>query len=623
MSSRARLVGAIVAVVVLAFGATRIFAASASPAYRTVPVRRANVNDVVSITGAVRAATETHVSFKISGRVASKLVSVGDKVTAGQPLARLEGSDLEIAVAQAKAGLSGAQAKYDLVVAGAAPQDVAIAQQSVDNAERTLAATKSATAAQLASAQISFTKLRTAYASSQTGFQVLGDGVVSDVGTFTSSFGGSRAALAQALVDFTSMSTADITAAKAAIGQADAALGNAQSDGQQISNALDQWRSARDGVIAAWLQFDDAVARGVDTSGAATQYQSALLAYTNATTQLSAALAAASAQVTAAATSAAAAQGALNSSTSRIDASLDKVRADLLGFQSAATGSGQLAATLAGKLAQMTAYASVIADAVGGTYLSAQQALVGAQQSGDSAVVGAQNAYDSAAAMLAKTGAPARSFDVAAAYAGVLSAQAALDKATSDLASAALVAPTAGVVAQISAQPGELVAAGAPLVDLLDTSSVTLHGNVGETDVAELQVGQTATVTIDAVRSASPVTGHVTTLDPVATIQQGVPVYGIDVTIDHPDPRIRAGMSGTVSISVANVTGALVVPTYAVRSSNGARTVAILRDGKVVEVPVQLGVSDDSVTQVTGVAEGDAVLVPLLTGATIRSTATR
>ncbi|MBU6422650.1 MAG: efflux RND transporter periplasmic adaptor subunit [Chloroflexi bacterium] len=623
MSSRARFAAAVVGVVAIAFAATRVFAAAAPPTYHTVPVRRANVNDVVTITGAVRAATVTHVSFKIPGRIASRLVSVGDTVAAGQALARLDTGDLEIGLAQAKAGLGGAKAKYDLVVAGAAPEDVAIAKQSVDNAQRTLDATKSATAAQLASAQIAFTTLRTAYASSQTGFQVLGDGVPSDVTGVTSSFGDGRAALAQALIDFTSMSTVDITTAKAAIGQADAALANAQNDVQQISSALDQWRSARDGVIAAWLQFDGAVGRGADTSGAATQYQSAVLAYTNATTQLSATLTLASAEVTAAETSVTVAQGALNSSTSRNDASLDEVRADLLGFQGTATGSGQLGATVAGKLAQMATYAGVIADAVGGTYLSTQQAVASARQTGESAVVGAQNAYDAAAAVLAKAGAPARSFDVAAAYAGVLAAQAALDKATSDLANATLTAPSAGVVASFDAQPGELVAAGAPLIDLYDTSTVTLHGSVGETDVAKLRLGQTATVAIDALSGGAPLSGRVTTLDPVATVQQGVPVYGVDVTIDHPDAGIRAGMSGTVSIAVASVKGALVVPTYAIRNENGVRTVAILRDGKVADVPVLLGISDDDVTQVAGVAEGDRVLVPLLTGSEVVPTPAR
>ncbi len=623
MSSRG-MAAALVVLAVAVFGVSRVLAASAPPSYRTVPVRRADVSATVSITGAVQPATETRLSFKIPGRIAATLVSVGDRVSAGQPLARLESGDLEIAAAQANAGLSAAQAKYDLVTAGAAPEDIAVARQTVDNARRTLDATRQETATDVASAQLSFSKLKSAYASAQTGFQLLGDAVPTDVGSLTSSFGAARSILATALVDFTTMSTADITTAKAALGQADAAMSNAQNTTPQITNALAQWTSARDAVVAAWRQFDDAVARGTDTSGAVTQYQSAQLAYANATTQLQSTVTAAVSQVVAAQTSVAVAQGALNSSTSGIDAGLDQVRSDLGGFQSTASAEGQLAAAIAAKLAQMTGNAAVVGDATGGSYLAAEQAVASAQDRGASAVTGAQNAYDSAAAVLAKAGAPARSFDVAAAYAGVLSAQAAIDKAASDLANTTLTAPAAAVVASLNGQVGELVGtagAASPVVVLYDTSTVTLHGTVGETDVAKLRLGQSATVSIDAI--GTRMTGRVTTIDPAATIQQGVPVYALDVTIDRPDPGIRVGMAGTVSIVVASIKGVLVVPTYAIRDEDGTRTVAVLRGATVVDVPVQLGIADDDVTQATGVAEGDAVLVPLLTGTTIRSTPAR
>ncbi len=53
------------------------------PGYRTVPVRRGDVTQTVSITGAVDPATDTRVTFKIPGRLAETLVSVGQTVTAG------------------------------------------------------------------------------------------------------------------------------------------------------------------------------------------------------------------------------------------------------------------------------------------------------------------------------------------------------------------------------------------------------------------------------------------------------------------------------------------------------------------------------------------------------------
>lgn len=620
MSTRRRpLVAVAAAAAILVFGATRVLAGPSEPSYHTVAVRHADVTDAVRITGAVSAATQTRVNFKIPGRLASTLVSVGQQVTAGQPLARLETGDMELALAQAKATVASAQSKYEQVVAGASPQDIAVARQAVDNAERSLDETRRTTATDQATAQQSFTSLKAAYAAAQSGYQLLGTAVPTDVGTFTSGLDAGRFALASALVHFTTMSTSDITVAKGAIGQADAALANAQSATSQLTGALSDWQSARDGLIAAWLQFDGTIQRGTDTSGAVTQYQSAQLAYTNASAHLQSALDAEAAQVALAQQSAAVAQAALQSSTSRTNADLDQPRADLVGFQSAMTSESQLDPIIKGKLGQMTSDVAVIAGAIGGGYVSAQQAVATTQERSANAVLGAQNSYDAAKATLDRTAAPARSFDIAGAYAAVLAAQTAVDKATSDLGNADLLAPSAGVVTSINAQPGEFVVGGSaanPFIVLSDTATVTLHGNVDEADIARLKLGQAAGVVIDALGPSS-LAGRVTTLDPVATIQQGVPVYGIDVIIDSLDPRIRAGMAGSMRIVVDEKRDALVVPSYSIRQKGDVSFVQALHEGKVVDVTVRPGISDGVVTEVSGgVAEGDAVLVPVVGGLT-------
>ncbi len=593
----------------------RSVAAPVAPAYRTVTIQRGDIAQTVRITGTVDPATDTRVAFKIPGRLAETLVSVGQSVSAGQTLARLDASDLQLALAQAKGGLAAAQAKYDLTVAGARPEDVAAAQQAVDSAKSQLAATRASTAADLASAQQSLAALRTAYASAQNGFQLLGTGIPTDTGTLSSGIGGARATTAQAFVDFTTMSTADITTAKTTLGQADAALGNAQNVAQgQLADALVQWTSARDAVISAWLQFDGAVQRGTDTSGASTAYQSAQLAYATATSRLGSALATVSADIVTAQASTTLAQNALGSSTSRTDASLDAVRADIAGLQTTLAGETQIASTLTSKLDQMTTSLAVVTDAVGGGYVSAQQAVASAQAKIVSAVQSAQSVYDSALSALTRTSAPARSYDIAAAQAGVLTQQAVVDKAASDLASTTLAAPVAGVVAQINGEPGEQLAGGssaAPFIVLSNTSTITLDGNAAEGDVSALRLGQAATVTIDAIGRGTRFDGAVTRIDPVATIQQGVPVYGVEVTIDGANRELRAGMVGTASVVIASKKDVLLVPTSAIRDLPGGRGVQVLRDGRPTAAPATFGIAGDTMTEVTGgLQAGDLVVVP-------------
>lgn len=606
---------AVLVIVAGAVIAARASSTPAAPPIRTAPATKGTVTQVVQVSGSVNPATQTRLNFKTSGRLAQVLVAVGQQVTAGQPLASLDTTDLQIAVSQAQASLAQAQANYQKATAGATPEDIAVAKQAVDSAQSSLDAAKRSASNNLTTSQQSLTSLKSAYSSAQNGFQLYAGALPTDVGTFSSTIDNARFILATALADLNIKSSSDITAAKSSVGQADSALVNAQTvAGNQLATSLTEWTSARDGLISAWQQFDGAVARETDTSGAVTAFQSAQLTYTTATGHLQTALSSASGSITSAQTAVAAAQAALNSSTSAVDPDLTKARADLSGEQNALASDAQLATTINNKLTQVGTNLTTISADVGGSYVAAQQAVTTAQTQNTNSLQTAQSSLASAVASLNKTAAPPQSYDIAAAYASVLAQQAALDKANNDLTSATLTAPTAGTVAAISSQPGEFVPGGSstnPLITLSDTSTVELYGTVGESDVAKLKLGQVATVTVDAIGSGAKLTGRVTSLDPVATIQQGVPVYGVDVTIDVPDPAIRAGMTGTANVIVASRQDVITVPNLAIRSQNGRRYLQVLRNGKAEDVDVTFGLSNDTVTEVTsGLQAGDQVVLP-------------
>ncbi len=164
----------------------------------------------------------------------------------------------------------------------------------------------------------------------------------------------------------------------------------------------------------------------------------------------------------------------------------------------------------------------------------------------------------------------------------------------------------------ISAQVGENVssASTAGFIVLANTGSMALHGTVGEADVVKLKLSQVATVTVDAVGTAK-MTGKVTSLDPVATIASGVPVYGIDVTIDLPSAQVKPGMSGTAQVILASSPNTLVVPNLAVKTQGGRRYLTVMKDGQQVDTDVTFGIASETVTEVlTGAVEGDVVVLP-------------
>jgi RND family efflux transporter MFP subunit len=63
-------------------------------------------------TGEVRARHEVDLAFRVGGKIAARLVDAGAEIKAGQPLARLDPADLELAASAARAQLSAAESEH-------------------------------------------------------------------------------------------------------------------------------------------------------------------------------------------------------------------------------------------------------------------------------------------------------------------------------------------------------------------------------------------------------------------------------------------------------------------------------------------------------------------------------
>lgn len=77
---------------------------------RVVHVRSGGTSSTIRASGEVRAQVESSLSFRVGGKVISKLVEVGDHVRAGTPLARLDPQQPRADLAVAAATLSSTQA---------------------------------------------------------------------------------------------------------------------------------------------------------------------------------------------------------------------------------------------------------------------------------------------------------------------------------------------------------------------------------------------------------------------------------------------------------------------------------------------------------------------------------
>jgi HlyD family secretion protein len=108
---------------------SRCFAGSGEGGYATETARRGNLQVTVSATGNLQPTNEVQVGSEQSGLVTGVFVDNNDRVTQGQPLARLDTSRLQDTITQAQAGLASSQAQVATAQATAAQNRADLARQ--------------------------------------------------------------------------------------------------------------------------------------------------------------------------------------------------------------------------------------------------------------------------------------------------------------------------------------------------------------------------------------------------------------------------------------------------------------------------------------------------------------
>ena len=187
---------------------------------------------------------------------------------------------------------------------------------------------------------------------------------------------------------------------------------------------------------------------------------------------------------------------------------------------------------------------------------------------------------------------------VLSARAQVLQARAQLATAETNLRKARIFSPVTGVVLSRSIEPGQTVAASlnAPVLFTIaeDLAQMELEVSVDEADVGEVQDGQRATFTVDAVPGqAFPariervnVGANSTDSESSSSSAAGnVVAYTAVLSVDNARLNLRPGMTATAEIVTREEKNVLLVPNAALRfSPDRAAVRAGRQDGGVTSV---------------------------------------
>jgi len=242
--------------------------------------------------------------------------------------------------------------------------------------------------------------------------------------------------------------------------------------------------------------------------------------------------------------------------------------------------------------------------------------------------------------------------DEAGAKAAVSQAQATLEVNETDLSKSVIRSPINGVVLARSIEPGQTVAASftAPVLFTLaeDLTKMELHVNVDEADIGKVQEGQKATFSVAGYPDRT-FEARITQARFGSSTTSGVVTYETVLKVNNSDLSLRPGMTATADITVKKVENAILVPSTALRftrpvqeekkpsgslvgsllprppssaSKQGEDATAnkkqqrvwTLKDGQLSAIPVTIGSTDGSMTEVVAgdIQPGMALVVDTL-----------
>ena len=167
--------------------------------------------------------------------------------------------------------------------------------------------------------------------------------------------------------------------------------------------------------------------------------------------------------------------------------------------------------------------------------------------------------------------------------------------------------PISGVVTERPLYAGETAAAGAPLLTVMDTSSLLAKVHLTQPQAQQLKVGDPVSVAVPGIDKS--ISGEVTLLSPA--LDPGSTTVEVWVRLSNCDGSLKPGTPVHLLLAGRTVPNAVVVPTESlVTTSAGKKAIVIVgADGVAHMRNVSVGIQDNGRVQIlSGISAGDRVI---------------
>jgi len=214
----------------------------------------------------------------------------------------------------------------------------------------------------------------------------------------------------------------------------------------------------------------------------------------------------------------------------------------------------------------------------------------------DAITIDLKNAEDNLNLLKSKSGPQATK----AAEAAVEQAQAGVDAVQNQINNATITAPIAGVVSEKAVEVGQFASGQAGSVTVIDYSNLTAEINVPDKMLAQIKVGQSVQVDINALPDKK-IVGVIDNISPNTSSKNNF--YVVKVKIDNSNDDIKSGMFAKISLSAENKSNILMVPNETIKMENGVNYLYTVDNGEVKKISVETGISNEKFTEITSSIE--------------------
>ena len=177
-----------------------------------------------------------------------------------------------------------------------------------------------------------------------------------------------------------------------------------------------------------------------------------------------------------------------------------------------------------------------------------------------------------------------------------------------------IIAPFDGVIANIPVEEGQTANPNTAAIVIADPSIVEVSGTVDEVDVLFLQVGDPASIELEALGDEALI-GDISDIAAFGESNQGVVTYPVTIQTEQPDDtQLPEGLSAVAEVVIREQNDKLLVPIQALFGSVNEPILLVSQDDGTLEPRnVTLGISDDFWTVIEdGVSEGETILMTVV-----------